>query len=321
MAFDVSLLPNYTIQDPDILIHRSLFGGRTQSIMESEGNVMTGVKSSEQINRLATDALFQSGGVCGWSPSGNTSFSQRQVTVGKIRIMEALCPEDLEPKYTQQALKKGASYDTIAFMDDFSNLKADTVAEQLETAIWQGDTSLGNNRPNLNKFDGFIKIIDADGGAVNGNTGGITTGTGVTISNAFAIVNGMIVSMPATIQGKDDIRIFCGWDFFSKYITNLVNLNLFAYAPSGQEQSKETIGEITIPGTQYKLTAVHGLDGTNRLFGMRTSNMWLGVDLENDYEQFEMWYSKDNQEVRFAVKFKEGVQVGFPNEIVQFKLV
>ncbi len=324
MAFNVAALANYTEQNVDILIHRSLFNAKTQTVIQAEGNVMTGVKSAETINQLATDAIFQNGGSCGFNSSGTTAFTQRTLTIGKIKINEALCPEDLEPKYTQLALKKGSNYDMIAFASDYSELKADTIAEQLETALWQGDTTSLN--VNLDKFDGFIKIIDAGSGVTQSNVAAYTAGgpiliaTGITISNAFAVVNGLILAMPATIQGKKDVRIFCGWDTFSKYIANLVNLNLFHYAPVGTEVSNEANGEIIIPGTQYKLTAVHGLDGTNRLFGMRVSNMWLGTDLLNDYEEWELFYAKEAQEVRFIDKFKMGVQVGFPNEITKFTL-
>lgn len=324
MAFDVSALANYTIQNVDILIHRSLFNAKTQQVIEAEGNVMTGVKSAETINQLATDAIFQAGGTCGFTSSGTTAFTQRTLTIGKIKINEGLCPEALEPKYTQLALKKGNYYTMIAFAQEYSELKADTIAEQNEVAMWQGDTAHGN--VNLNKYDGFIKIIDAGSGVTQSNVaqytagGPITAATGITITNAFAVVNGLILALPATIQGKKDVRIFCGWDTFSKYIANLVNLNLFHYAPVGTEQSNEANGEIIIPGTQYKLTAVHGLDGTSRLFGMRVSNMWMGTDLQNDWEQWTLMWAEEAQEVRFIDKFKLGVQVGYPNEITKFTL-
>ena len=107
---------------------------------------------------------------------------------------------------------------------------------------------------------------------------------------------------------------------FRSYITKLVNLNLYAFAPNGTELSNEANGEIVIPGTQYKLTAVHGLDGTNRLFGCRVSNLYIGTDLENEEERWELFFAKEADEVRFVTEFKLGVQVAFPDEITQFKL-
>jgi hypothetical protein len=278
MAYNVAALTDYTKENEQLLVMKSLFGSKTQELIQKEGNIMTGVKSSEKINILDTDATFQTGGTCGFLSSGTTTFTQRTVTVGKIKINESLCPKALEAKYTQKALQLGSRYDSIPFEEQYTMQKAGKIAEQLEVAFWQGDTSSVN--ANLNKFDGLIKLIDAAGTAANGNPTAITTGTGITTSNVKGIVAGMWLAMPANIMGKDDIRIFCGWDTFNKFISAYTDVNLFHFAPSGSEVSAAN-GEVIVPGTNYKLTAVHGLDGTNRLFAIRMSNIFLGRALGN----------------------------------------
>lgn len=324
MAYDVSALTNYTEESVDVLVMKSLFDAKTQRIIQAEGNVMTGVKSVETINILNTDAIFQTGGTCGFNSSGTTAFTQRTVTVGKIKINESLCPKALEAKYTQKALAMGSRYESIPFEQQYTELKAKTVAEQLEVALWQGDTAHGN--VNLNKFDGLIKLIDAAGVSVTqSNVAAYTTGgpisaaTGITPSNVKAIVNGMWLALPSRIQGKDDVRIWAGWDTFQKFIAAYTDQNLFHFAPAGSEINAAN-GDVIIPGTNYRLTAVHGLDGTNRLFGMRSSNIFLGVDLENEEERWEIFFAKEADEVRFVSEFKEGINVAFPNEIVKFTL-
>jgi hypothetical protein len=318
MAFNVAALTDYTEQNESMLVMKSLFGARTQEIIQAEGNIQTGIKSSETVNILDTDATFQTGGTCGFLSSGTTTFSQRTLTVGKIKVNEALCPKALEAKYTQKALQIGSRYENIPFEQQYTDLKSGTIAEQMEIGIWQGDTASAN--ANLNKFDGLIKIVDASGAAAQGNPTGITTGTGITTSNVRGIVSGMYLALPANVQGKKDVRVFCGWDTFQKFISAYTDANLFNFAPKGSEISAEN-GEVIIPGTFYKLTAVHGLDGTNRLFAMRTSNMYFGTDLENEEERWEIFFAKEADEIRFVAEWKAGVQVAFPNEIVSFKLV
>lgn len=318
MAFDVSALSNYTEQNAEKLVYRSLFGARTQEIIAAEGTIQTGIKSAETINILDTDATFQTGGTCGFLSSGTTGFSQRTITVGKIKVNESLCPKALEAKYTQKALQIGSRYEKIPFEEQYTDLKSGTIAEQMEVAIWQGDTTSVN--ANLNKFDGFNKIIDASGVAINGNPTGITTGTGITTTNIRGIVSGMWLALPQRVAGRKDVRIFCGWDTFQKFIAAYTDANLFNYKPNGTEVGVEN-GEVIIPGTFYRLTAVHGLDGTNRLFAMRTTNMYFGTDLENEEERWEIFFAKEADEIRFVAEWKAGVQVAFPNEIVQFKLV
>lgn len=318
MAYNVAALTDYTKENEQLLVMKSLFGSKTQQLIQSEGNVMTGVKSSEKINILDTDATFQTGGTCGFLSSGTTTFTQRTVTVGKIKINESLCPKALEAKYTQKALQLGSKYDSIPFEEQYTMRKAGKIAEQLEVAFWQGDTTSVN--ANLNKFDGLIKLIDAAATAVNGNPTAITTVTGITAANVKGIVNGVWGRLPAAVMGQEDVRIFCGWDVFNLFIQAYTDANLFAFAPKGTEVSAAN-GEVIIPGTNYRLTAVHGLDATSRLFGLRMSNIFLGTDLENEEERWEIFYAKEADEIRFVAEFKDGINVAFPDEIVSFKLV
>lgn len=323
-ALVVSSIADYTVDNVDLLLIKSLFSGKTADLIAKEGNIMRGVKSSERIAILATDAIFQNGDGCTRVSSGSTTLTQRTITVGTIAVVEDICVSDLDKKYIAYTMGKGANQNALPFEQEYSNLKALTVAKQLEISIWQGDTTSLN--ANLNKFDGFIKIIDAAGTAVNANVtayngiGSIATGTGIVASNVKAIVNSMWLSLPADITGADDIRIFCGWDTFNKFINAFTDQNLFNFAPTGSEVSAAN-GVVIIPGTNYKLTAVHGLDGTNRLFGVRMENLVEATDLESDYDTFRMIPDQFDDYLRFKMRFRFGVQVGFPDQITTFKLV
>jgi hypothetical protein len=316
MAFDVTALSNYTIQNEKLLVTKSLFDAKTQKIIQASGNVMSSVKSSETINVLDTDAVFQTGGTCGFNSSGSSTFTQRSLTVGKFKVHESLCPKTLESKYTQLALMPGSINEGIPFEKQYTDLKAMLIAEQLETALWQGDTTSAN--VNLNKFNGLINLIDTAAVSANGNPSGITTATGITVSNAFTIVKGIKNAIPARVKGKKDVRLYCGWDVFDVLVDAYVNANLFNY---GASQLSYENGEFTIPGTAYKLTAIHGLDGTNRLFAIRDSNLYMGCDILGEEDKWEIFYAKEAMEVRFVSEWKLGVQVAFPAEIVSFKLV
>ena len=320
MALDVSTLVDYVIENENLLVSRSLFSGRTVDLINAEGNVMTGVKFAEQINVLSTDAIFQDGSGCTRTASGTTSLTQRKVTVGQIAVVEDLCVKTLNKKYMSKKLAAGslAEKQKIPFEKEYTDLKAGTIAEQLEVAIWQGDTSHGN--ANLNRFDGYIKLIDAASGVVNGNNTSITTATGITQSNVVSIINNQIARIPARVQGKADIRIFVGWDVFSNYVAALTAANMYHYIAS-EDATKEDVGTLIIPGSYIKLTAVHGLDGTNRIFTMRTSNMFLGTDMADEEEKWEIIPDQFKNYLRFNTEFKYGVNFAFPDEIVSFKLV
>jgi len=313
MSFSVSSLSNYTKENEALLVTSSVLGAKTAALIKSAGNVMVGVKSAETINIMDTDALFQAGGTCGWNASGTTSFTQRTVTVGKIKVQESLCPKTLESKYLQKALPTGSQYDSIPFEQEFSDKKAKTIASQLETAIWQGDTGSANG--NLNKFDGLIKLIGAASGVVDANVSGFISGaplTSITPANVISLFDGVYRAIPAKVVAAEDMVIVCGMDTFRTYAIALKNANMFNYAFDGKADS-----EFVLPGTSIKVVALQGLNGTNDVYAMRLSNLFLGTDLLNEEEKFEIFFAKEADEVRFAAEFKMGVNIAFPDEIVK----
>jgi len=316
MAFDVSTLAAYTEQNEALLVTDSVLGAKTAALIKSAGNVMVGVKSAETINIMDTDAIFQAGGSCGFTASGSTTFTQRTVTVGKIKVNESLCPKDLEAKYLQKALPTGSMYDSIPFEQEFADKKAKTIAAQLETALWQGDTTSGNT--NLSKFDGLVKLIGAASGVVAANVSTYISGaplSTITAGNVISIFDGVYQAIPAQVVAADDMAIFCGQDVFRTYTVALKNANQFHYSIDVKADS-----EFVLPGTPIKVIALQGLNGTNKIYASRLSNLFLGTDLLNEEEKFEIFYAKEADQVRFVSEFKMGVNVAFPDEIVKFIL-
>jgi len=311
MAFDVSALTNYTKENEALLVTSSVLGAKTASLIKAQGNVMVGVKSSEKINIMDTDAIFQAGGTCGFNASGSTTFTQRTVTIGKIKVNESLCPKSLETKYLQKALPEGSRYDSIAFAAEYNDKKSARIAAQLETALWTGDTSSVN--VNLNKFDGLVKLIGTSAVEANNTTYYGTPATSITSANVVAIVDALYRAIPATVVAKDDMTIFMSQDVFRTYTIALKNANMFNYSFDGKADS-----EFILPGTSIKVVATPGLNGVSKLYAMRLSNMFLGTDLLNEEERYELFYAKEADEVRFVAEFKLGVNVAFLDEVASF---
>jgi len=131
MSFSVGTLANYTKENEALLVASSVLGSKTASLIKDQGNVMVGVKSAETINIMDTDAIFQDGSSCGFNASGLTSFTQRTVTVGRIKVNEALCMKDLEAKYLQKALPAGSMYDSMVYAEEYSKRKTEKISSQL----------------------------------------------------------------------------------------------------------------------------------------------------------------------------------------------
>lgn len=305
MAFDVSALSAYTNQESHKYLYQTIAEGTTASLIP---NIQKGVKSAEKIKIISTVGVWQAGGTCGFTASGDTTFSDRTLTVGKIKINLSWCEKDLEAKYTQLELKKGSSYEANAFEQEFVTMLTNKDKSKVELALWQGDTTSGDAY--LSRFDGFAKIIRAASGviAVSGSsTTAWTSANSRTIMAQFA--TSLATSLPQLI-GEDDLVCFMGvaeyTDLKLKYIAD----NL--YHITGDQ------GVLKVEGTDVPIVPVQGLSGRKEIYMMRKSNMFLGVDLEGEEDQFKIWYSDDDDLVKYKKEFKMGVQVAFPSEIIKY---
>jgi hypothetical protein len=138
--------------------------------------------------------------------------------------------------------------------------------------------------------------------------------TSITVSNVVSIIDAVYKSIPVEVLDKEDLFIACGTDTFRLFTVALKTANLYHYGVDAINF------ELFIPGTNIKLVALNGLNGTSRVIAMRKSNGFMGVDLMNEEEKFEIFYAKEADEVRFMAAFKAGVQVAFPSQVANFEL-
>lgn len=310
MALDVSGLSAFTDENKMDLIKKAILTGRSLEFM----TIQPDIKSSATINILDSTLVGQAGS-CGFNSDGNTILSQRTLSVDAIKVNESICIDTLEAYYTQKMMNPGSYNESIPFEQLYSEDKAEKIADMLESIVWKGDKAGSGN---IALADGLLKVIDAEGSVVDGNVGAVTAATGITAGNVVEIIDGMVESVPADIIDADDLILFVGYDVYRVYAKALRNANLFHY--TGAENQGQEFSQM-VPGTNVKVVAVKGLNGTNRMVLSRVANLYIGTDLLNDAEQFSIFYSKDNDEVRFVAKLKVGSQVAFPELVVEFTLV
>ena len=320
MAFSIGTLAPYTKTNEQMLIIKSFFEPKTATYMQK----LTGVKSSIQIPSLDDTLIWQSGAACGLTnASGDTSITARTLTVGRIKAEKSWCIKDLETIYAQLLLSPGSNYEALpgkidqAFMEHIMGNQG----ERVETAIWQSVSGSTNWQDYLNKFDGLIKIIGDATGPVQANAspfiGSVVT-TSITSANVISVFQAVYNAIPVALLDKQDLRIFCGVDsarLLQQAMINATNAGIFHYVAP-----ENALGEFFLMGTNVKVVPVAGLNGTNKIYALRTSNMFLGVDLENEEEELKVWYSQDYDTVYMRMKFKLGVQVGITTDIVKFTI-
>jgi hypothetical protein len=315
MAFDVTGLTNYTKEESLQLLTKAMFTAKTANLLQGAGQVLPGIKSAEILPLLYSDVYFQSDS-CSYQTSGNTTLSKRTLTVGKVKVQETLCPKDLETKYTQKALAAGEAIDMGVFTEQIGAEKAAKMAEAIETAIWQGDTTGGTG--NNGFWDGFLTILGdlGFGGAGDPIKGNVANAyASITAANIDDIIITIYGVIPAELLGKPDLFIAMGTDTFRLYRQWLVNANLFHY-PANEVTEMELVD----PSTGIKIYGLHGMNGTNKIVAGLWSNFFLGTDMMNEEEEFEFIFNPFERRVQFHTAFKYGCQVAYPEQVVLFTL-
>ena len=113
-----------------------------------------------------------------------------------------------------------------------------------------------------------------------------------------------------------------GYDAAETYRQALMDANLF-HVPAGSGNQQGIMAE----GSVHEVVPVHGLDGLTASSGTSAPfifaldpdrNLYLGVDSPDEEDQAEMWYSQDDQNVKYSFRFRRGWQIAFPSEIVEY---
>lgn len=312
-GYDVSGLTAYVNEEKLPLLVKSVFSGETGSTFE----IQEGIKYKDVLNYLDTEVIFRSNAGCGtFTASGDTTFTQKEISVDPFIHEQAFCPDDLENFWARIGLQKGCYYDTMAFEQEWVSHYTNLVNKQIELMLWRGNKSTGSG--NLALINGFIQVIDADTTVVDGNLtgGGYTQVTSITAANIIASLEQMINVLPTDVEGADDLMFMVGWDSFKKLLSALKSLNNFFY--DGVNANPYKSGEVFLPTFGIKVKAFRGLDGTNRMFLGRQSNFVIGTDMKNDWENFQMWYEQKDDKILTRLKAKLGVQIKFGSEMVEY---
>ena len=295
-SYNVSSLPNYVEQHREELIAKSVLGAKSAYML----SLQTGVKGPTALNLIDSTIAFGNGAACGWNEAGSTTLSQAILTPAALKVNMAICDKTLLAKWANYLVRveAGKTDADLPFEKEFIDSVLKGVKAGVERMIWQGDSTSSAQT----EFDGFLTILGA-----TGSTAVAVSGTSA--ETAYSFIKKVAAAIPAAAVAEDTV-IFVGEDMYRSYMQDLVSANLYHYDP------KQGENEYMLPGTAIRVVGVAGLNGTSKAVAGRLSNMFYGINLEDGEEIFDLWYSKDNREFRFAIEFVAGVQVAFQNEIV-----
>lgn len=294
-SFDLSALQTYTDEVGGLLLAESIVKGKTAELCY----VQSGVKGTQAIN-LLTSTLNVQDGSCGWNSSGSTTFTQRDITVCDKKVNESLCPRDLNNYWASAFLNAGSYNESVPFEEAIAQLKVEQIGKYVEEQLWRATTG-------TSCFDGFSTLIST------GTTGvvAVVGAAAITSSNALAEVDKLIELTPDAVADRDDLIVWMSMANYRKYLINLRTANYFHFSPDADMTEYVTFH----PGTNVRVVGTHGVN-TNQVVMGPAEYMVVGVDLMSDEERLDIFYSRDNDEVRVRANFKIGAQIAFPEYFV-----
>ena len=287
MAINFSNLETYVDEQRLPLIKKSVLGGKTIGMI----NLQTGVKKASALNLINVNPTIMSGN-CGFSDAGSATLSQRVLNAELLKVNMEYCDKDFLQYWTGYEVKVGAGKENLPFEDYFTGMVVEGINEKMERLVWNGD------KDNAGEFDGILTILAGEDEVVT------ASGTGVynAVKNAYK-------ACPIEVLPK--AVIFLGADSFREFMLEMVEKNYYHYPADGAMTQ-----EFVLPGTNTKVVAVNGLNGTKKIVVANPENLFFGCDMLDDMESFDFFYSKDNRTYRLVVSFNGGTQVAYPNEVV-----
>lgn len=303
MSYDVTKFTDYVARESDALTATLFAGGDTAKF----AMYMAGVKGKTTVPHIGGAATLQAG-LCK-TPSGDTEIDLVTIEVTPFTYYESFCEDDLQTKFPNMVLAAGSSNSDTpkGWQEKIVDVKVASIQEQLELTYWQGDTTTGSYQ----LFDGYIKLIDAATGTIDGNT---SSATAITKANIIGLVDDMYTAAPTKVKRSGELVIVCGDEDFDLYIAAQKAANQYHYSAEHDD------GVMKLGGSRGTLQRIYGIDGTSRMFASRGSNFIIGADVEEEQKVMKIWYSEDDDKVLFRSKGKSGVTISNPTEIVEFTL-
>ncbi len=318
MALNLSNLTKYTDELATDLIYKSILQGRT---FETGVSIQSNVKFADALNLMTSNLIGIAGGSCGYSATGSVTLSQRSLEVCPITIFENNCLNDLEQYWAGKLMRAGSYNEALPFEQVYTDEKVQKIQALIEDIFWKGskdgnDTGAGSATGNLTLCNGIINTLEFTSATASVVEAGATY-SGFAKADAIGIIDSVISAVTTSasdILMQPDLNIYISYGNFNTLTQALREANYFHYdANQGDFRINGYLG------TNFNVIAVRGLNGTNKVISTYAANLYYGVDLENDFETFEMWYERFQDLVYFRSKFKMGTQVAFPEFVIEYK--
>jgi hypothetical protein len=258
------------------------------------------IKYKEVIKVLNQTGIIRNA-TCDFTATGSVALTEQILQPLEFQVNTQLCKEDFRSDW--EAIEMGVSvFDNLppTFTDFIIANTAGQVAQQIETNIWSGSSTLQG------QFDGFLQLLVTGSGVVD-----LTAATQVTSSNVIAELTRVVNAIPNTVYGKEDLYIYVPTNVVKAYQVALGNANYQFNAFTG-------FAPLNFQG--INLAWCPGMP-SNTMVAAQKSNLFFGTALLSDKNEVRVLDMADldgSQNVRMIMRYTAGVQYGIGSDIVLY---
>ncbi len=287
MSYDLTGLSAYVDELSFELISKTVL----QTDLAQYVNVRAGLKGMNvKIPLLSGDFVTADGLTCGFDGTGNnTDITQVDMELASKKYNQALCPTSLQDYFMGQALAAGqmAGNESIPYEELTANYFVEKLTKWNEDFLTQGDGAI----------NGLEDIVQVANGAVAQTT---VVPAAWTAANAIAQAQSLYEALPEKSINKDNLIMVVSPSYKRSLALAITQQNYFHISPDD---------EVFVPGTSVRVVENSGLSGRNYAMCGPADMIIMGTDLTGDFEQFKLFYSESNDEVRAIMRWKIGVAV------------
>ena len=170
---------------------------------------------------------------------------------------------------------------------------ADSIADSVETSIWQGNTATSG------QFNGIP-------------TGSMTSSSAsaaYTSDNIIANLQTLVADIPSNVYMADDLYIYMNKKTYRFYLSAISALSAFPF---------NHMGQYTPEFEGVKIAVCPGI-ADNRMYAGTRSNIFFGTSLSSDLTEIRVLDMADldgSDNIRMVAKWTAGVQVGVASDFV-----
>lgn len=257
-------------------------------------DIQTDVTAPTAIHPLTTDVVLQDGSNCGFNAEGSQTISERVLDPNFIKVNTEWCPKDFYKTFASAQTKVAMGKSELPFEEQFVDDILVNVANKNEKLLWEGDKSSGD------LVDGITTIIAKDSAIPTANK----------FTSSETTVLARLQEMYKKV-GDKRVEAFMSAAMYRELITDIVNANYFVY-----HEDENTDMTLTLPATNFKVHGVDGIDDADtNIYGLVPTDVMIGVDMVNDAEKFDFWWSNDDRVYRMDLEYVLTIQYAFSDNI------